>query len=66
MKRKLTYDEISFIAEDEQRFGIFQIAQEIFAIPEPRKYEVICEVEEKDGVSILGDYEVINLNERPS
>lgn len=58
MKRKLTYDEIIVIAEYEDRYGVQQLLQEIYAIPEPRKYEVICNVEIENGKEIFGDYEV--------
>ena len=64
MKRELSFKEIEYIIEFEDRCGVNNLLQEIFSTSEEHEfqlgkhYKVLCEVNEKGE---LGEYEVINL-----
>ena len=64
MKRELTYEEIFWIIDFEDRCGINNLLQEIFSTTNEQEiklgkhYKVLCEINDKGE---LGEYEVINL-----
>jgi len=67
MKRELTFEEIQYIIKFEDKCGVNNLLQEIFATTTEQQvelgkhYKAMCEIN-KEGQ--LGEYEVINLKEK--
>jgi len=60
MKRKLTLEEIDFVIKDEDRCGVQNLIQYIFADENSKTgLDVIAEMVLEDGREKIGDYEVV-------